>query len=462
MFVYFMLVGSVYADTTPNLIGGSWNNVITGTHPNNCCTGGPGPLYDPATGIIHFSYGLTAVHQVIAINQALSGSGIQINGWNWGYDIRNMNGTGGGQSGTDTINVTSFMTNSAGYIIQRSDQYFNTQFDWTRFSGTEVLYSPVSLENAGSLGIQFVSSDSGFWAGYYGPQISNVSLSANYTSVPVDPCTNDPLSSPSCPGYATAYYDQQCSINPLYATSCPGYYQAYYNQQCSINPLHDSGCPGYQQAYFNQQCSANPLYDSTCPGYAQAYFNQQCSLDGLYDNACPNYAEAYAKQSLLQSVQSPSTPTISTSEPSVQLSDEGKVTTDVPLVADPVVNTVLTKKTEPNKKEESKEETKPVASEKKSDSKPKAKREPPKADPATQTASEKEFEKEIATQNQAISVISNVPGFSAYQNAIVPDVMAAQLQRQYSKPTVDNAKVHRQLNAASDRLHWEMVNEQYR
>jgi len=104
------------------------------------------------------------------------------------------------------------------------------------------------------------------------------SLSPGTTSIPnwertpqaVDMCSINPLSSPSCPNYAQAYFDQQCSMNPLYNPTCPGYQQAYFTQQCSSNPLYDQSCPGYQQAYFTQQCSANQLYSPQCPGYAQA------------------------------------------------------------------------------------------------------------------------------------------------------------------------------------------------
>jgi hypothetical protein len=111
-----------------------------------------------------------------------------------------------------------------------------------------------------------------------------------------DVCAQDALWNSACPGYATAYHDQQCSINALYAVTCTGYQQAYYNQQCSIDALYDAGCPGYQQAYYNQQCSIDALYDAGCPGYAQAYYNQQCSIDALYDAGCPGYAQAYYNQ----------------------------------------------------------------------------------------------------------------------------------------------------------------------
>jgi hypothetical protein len=137
-----------------------------------------------------------------------------------------------------------------------------------------------------------------------------------------DPCTTNPLYSPSCPGYQAAYTEQQCSVNPLYSTTCSGYqaaytqqqcsinplysmtcsgYQAaYHNQQCSINPLSFTDCPGYASAYLNQQCSINALYSTTCSGYAEAYKSQQCSLDGLYDRTCPNYSTAYATKMLLE------------------------------------------------------------------------------------------------------------------------------------------------------------------
>ena len=113
-------------------------------------------------------------------------------------------------------------------------------------------------------------------------------------------CSANPLYSTTCSGYQQAYHDQQCSANPLYSTTCSGYQQAYHDQQCSINPLSFTDCPGYASAYLNQQCSINSLYSTTCSGYAEAYKAQQCSLDGLYDRTCPNYSTAYATKMLLE------------------------------------------------------------------------------------------------------------------------------------------------------------------
>ena len=47
-------------------------------------------------------------------------------------------------------------------------------------------------------------------------------------------------------------------------------------------------------------------------------------------------------------------------------------------------------------------------------------------------------------------------------NAIIPDTGAIDMARQYNKPTVDNRRALRSLSGASDRLHQQMVDEQYR
>lgn len=170
-------------------------------------------------------------------------------------------------------------------------QLYNTGSIDMNYGGMDITGHTVSSGITGNLSQdQFVDL-------YYG---SGFSLGTPINPDPggggPDPCDLDPLSSPSCPGYQQAYYNQQCSINQLYDTGCPGYAQAYHGQQCSINQLYAPDCPGYQQAYYNQQCSINQLYDIGCPGYQQAYYGQQCELNQLYDTGCPGYAQAYYNQ----------------------------------------------------------------------------------------------------------------------------------------------------------------------
>jgi hypothetical protein len=112
----------------------------------------------------------------------------------------------------------------------------------------------------------------------------------------VDPCTTNPLYSPSCSGYQAAYTQQQCVSNPLYSTSCSGYQAAYTQQQCSANPLYSTICSGYQAAYTEQQCAINPLFSTNCPGYASAYLQQQCRANPLYSTTCDGYQAAYHDQ----------------------------------------------------------------------------------------------------------------------------------------------------------------------
>ena len=455
-------VSAQTVQTTPNLITSgtshTWSGVQTGAIPSGCatagpCPGGPTPKYDPATNTVHFSYNANAyVGQVMQINQALAnaGAGVKINGYTYSYDVRNMNGDDR-QPGIDTFTVATVLRGPNNSSLLSSNQYFNTKFDWTTYSGTKTATTPYNIADTTYLQIGITGGDNGYWGGYFGPQIRNVDMRlkysvdpcvanpaysptcANYNTVNTsgnlvpnttgyavsgssidqsyainqalalsganimihgfqwgyqanangpycaaqflvcwdnrtpsvttnvditsntgaslynvsrtytnsynttnyqyvfpssrnlatlgnfnftastndvayigdmwskalytpDPCTVNPLSSTSCPGYAQAYQDQQCSANPLYATVCPGYAAAYLTQQCSANPLYSPSCPGYTSAYFTQQCSANPLYSQDCPGYAQAYKTQQCSLSALYATDCPGYQQAYLTQ----------------------------------------------------------------------------------------------------------------------------------------------------------------------
>ena len=250
-------------DSTGNLIdNGSWTGAIPGSDPNDCCSNPAGsqPLYDTSTNTIKFSYGQATVGQIIGINNALSGvgSGIQVHGYNWGYDLRNNNSGHPTQSGVDTLTAGTWMTDSQGNTILSNTIIHNTKIDWTRFSGTQTLTNPYNLQDTGIVGIQFSGKDSGYWSGLYGPEIRNISLSLNYTAGAVDPCDTDPLYSTTCPGYAEAYKEMQCKANPLYDVSCPGYAEAFHAQQCAMNPLYATDCPGYSSVVTSSNLVPKP------------------------------------------------------------------------------------------------------------------------------------------------------------------------------------------------------------
>jgi hypothetical protein len=261
------------AETSQNLIDPqAWDGATYGTDPGGCCASvsGSGALYDNNTDTIMFSYGRDILAQTIAINQALKLSGIEVDGFNYGWTWRKLSNNG---SGNDTLQFEVTVKDAAGNEVERYVYDYGSSLHamdvWHTESGTETFKQ--SYLDPQSIALSIIGKDGGFWGGYYGPEVKDVSLTLNYRA---NPCGTNPLFDPSCPGYAEAYA------------------KMLYDQNCAANPLYDSGCPGYAAAYFNQQCTADALYSSACPGYAQAFYNQQCTLDPFYDIQCPGYAQA--------------------------------------------------------------------------------------------------------------------------------------------------------------------------
>jgi hypothetical protein len=526
-----LVVSLASADTTNNVISGvPWTGVTTGTLPANRMPGSA-LLYDTATGTVNWSYNTATAAKTIAINNALSGSGVQVGGYNYTYDLRNMNGDNR-QGSTDTMTVTTRMTSNTGATLLSNTNTHNTRFDWTTFTGSQSLSTAAPLSGLGNLSISFTSRDTGFWAGYFGPEVRNVGMSLNYT---FDQCSADPLSSPSCPGYQQAYTDQQCAANPLYATSCAGYAAAYTTQQCSSNPLYSTACPGYQQAYHDQQCAANPLYatdcvgyqaayhtqqcaanplymsdctgyadalfaqtctnnplsSTRCSGYQAAYMAQQCTANALYDRSCPNYGAAYAAKNVLTAPAPVVVSTVAPTETTQQTSSTTVAISD-PVVKSAVTTSSTTSPTSPTsvvgpisvinppkaagtdsviasisidppvseaKQQEQKQEQKKTEGQV---ARALAKSGAGAAkEAAEKSANAKSLEDQAATQGLVVGLMGHVPGFNAYQNAMVPDVNAAAMARQYFKPNVDNRNSQRRLNGASDAKWQEMVDSQY-
>jgi len=559
-------------------------------------SGGPCPVQRSADGAILWSYGSQTLTQTVAVNQALAGTGIQVRGYNYSWDIKNAN-AGGGQAQTfDPLTITTRLYNStnADILEQKTHDYSYRINDWTTFAGTEEFKNRYSLASLGNFQVAMTSRDVGYWAGYYGPEIRNINVSLRYSTdiclgnplaSPECPgyqeayrqqqcaanplfdtscpgyagayfqvqCTNSPLYNPACPGYQQAYFTQQCSINALYNPECPGYQQAYFTQQCSINTLYNSECPGYKQAYFNQQCQLSPLYNTQCPGYEQAYFNQQCTLNIFYNSACPGYEQAYfTQQCNLNQLYSPQCPgyqqayftqqcnlnqlyspqcsgyqqayltqqcnltqLYSPQCPGYQAAYQAQVqanackaapqsspqcpgyqppaaipaattvlvqtapvqqdavaaATEVPVVADPVVNQVLAT-TQSNSSTAAKAEplgqglqipgfspTRPGIS----TGAPRAREQARQQAFATvNRAQTQTLTNEQKQQQETLDQIANVPGFSAYQSATIPDAPFYQTRDIYRGVVIrDNARAQRALSQRSDRLHREMVDEQY-
>ena len=321
-------------------------------------------------------------------------------------------------------------------------------------------------------------------------------------------CSVNPLGDNTCPGYASAYHDQQCSISPLFMSDCPGYQQAYLTQQCTVNPLYNTQCSGYAAAYKQQQCTANQLYATDCPGYAQAYFTQQCNLNGLYDRSCSNYGSTYATKNILSTTttKTTTTPTVTvvTSTDTTTVSNPAAIAISDTNVSNAVTTPNTTSATSPTSvtsvvtttapmstsanpvaaatsvattpapvapaqaaataAENKKTDTAVANVEKKSGGNTaEAKKAVAAAakEAAEKSANATTLEAQAASQGLVVGLMGYVPGFTAYQNSIVPDVLASAVARQYMKPNVDNRNAQRRLTGASDAKWQEMVDSQY-
>lgn len=154
---------------------------------------------------IIFSYGQVTLSQTHALATALpnSGTGLQVNGYNYYWDVKNSNINGSQHGGYDTtarIDVTLLDASGNTLINDRYDYGYAIN-NWTTFSGTRTYDNPYSLANADSIQLSVTGKDNQYWAGYYGPEFRSFGLSVNYS---VDPCADNPLYSSSCSGFAAA------------------------------------------------------------------------------------------------------------------------------------------------------------------------------------------------------------------------------------------------------------------
>lgn len=280
-----------------------------------------------------------------------------------------------------------------------------------------------------------------------------------------------------------------CNSNPLSSPSCPGYAAAYLSQQCTISALYDPSCPGYAAANFIYQCSLNPLYSELCPGYAQAYFNQQCSINGLYDRNCPNYATAYATQQALnieqQSQSTPQSPqqsqqTVAVSERQEQSAgpsaSPANVTTAVPLVkpepqgpspSSPVAMVATQQQNTPPPPPQQQSSPQPTT---RAQQIQQARAEAAKKENAAkgnenmkEAKGAKSMEQQVAVQGAIISAMGYNPNFDVYNTLIIKDASFYKPFEIYkNNNTVDNNRALRGLYGSSENRHQQLINQQYK
>ena len=163
---------------------------------------------------IIFSYGKTTLSQTASLAAGLNqlGTGLQINGYNYHWHVKNSNINGtqpGGYDPVAYIDITLY--NKDGSIAERDTYDYGYYIPgWTAFTGTRTYSNPYSLSQVDNLQLSVTGQDAGYWAGYYGPEFMHFSLTANYS---VDPCATDPLYSTTCKGYLDALLEKIESVS---------------------------------------------------------------------------------------------------------------------------------------------------------------------------------------------------------------------------------------------------------
>ena len=189
----------------------TWQNAGTIGEQLTCwAPGGPGycgPLprvaaWGSGSNVINFSYGLTDLNQVVNIKNALpnSGTGLQVNGFNFSFQAKNGNGWDNGMQDYLTAYVNIY-NNTNSKVVEAYNYDLNRKYNWTQFSYSETFKSAYGVPDLGNAQYGFIGKDNNFWVGPYGPEVTAVNFSLKYS---VDPCANNPLYSPSCRGYNDA------------------------------------------------------------------------------------------------------------------------------------------------------------------------------------------------------------------------------------------------------------------
>ena len=464
-------------DSTGNLINnGSWSGATYGVDPNDCCSSvsGSGALYDTNTNTIMFSYGIDTLVQTIGLQQALGGTGVQVHGYNYSFDYRLMPNSG---LHTDNLTASIWLTTSSGFNTEATHLFLSGQVasgvndQWNSISGTRNFELPYT--DPQSVTMRLEGRDGGFWAGYYGPEVRNISLSVNYS---FDPCASDPLYSSSCPGYLDAYMANLFSLLGWSSTPEPETevasidYSLPTTTSLSATPEETTtgevkvdaggievsttgelsvpdGIPeeAKEKKPVDMNLISNIIREATDETATMSIVNQSIQ-DSMAEDANPDFSmtnetlasisrqtEASIDQSILENQELNQSSSINSNNFTF---DEQNVSNEETNLTQNITQTQSNQPVTQVTNEDKKENTQTV---------------------------KKEVQDNEAAGDVSIDSLAQTPiDFNAYLNQQLKDMAFYAPKEIYKgQKNVDNARLLRGLTGGSDRLHQEMVNQQY-
>lgn len=497
----------------------TWQNAGTIGEPLSCWSPGDsgycGPLpmvsaWGEGSNIINFSYQLTDLYQVVNIGAALAnaGTGIKVTGFNFSFTAKNGNGWDNGQQDYLSAYV-KFYSNSQGQGQGQNnltESYFydlNYQFGWTQFNYNETFKNSYDISKLSTAQYGFVGGDSNGLAGPYGPEVSNTSFSLKYS---VDPCASNVFYSPNCPGYLdaiaklaapTAEPTVSAMIDPVAPAptsepvlSAPA--PSSTTSQSKPGEVAVAGASAKNSAGPSRSLIMNILgresvrvgsveksVVQTAVSDAQDAAEQaQTQGDTVVDNTNSSGIASSLVQSALSSTttatasdDNTSLPTTGVSRSSYQSSDNQQVTSSSVSVnyalTSPVfantynTNTITNAEVELPKFDELKAGTRSALNDYLNERSIVSSTGP-------KTTQDGSVQRNIQPNEVAggvdIAAIATVPsGYATYSQMTLQDSAFYQIEAIYkNQRTIDNARVLRGLQRGSDRLHQDMVDQQYK
>ena len=158
----------------------------------------PGTPYVRPGSNINFSYNYTELYQNLNVAKALPNTGTGLVTTGFTFSWRSKNGNGWDNGNLDQLKAYVQGYTKSGQWIENYNYNLNFIHNWTDFTWNQNWSKDRRSSELSTVIFGFAGKDNNFWVGPYGPEVTNVSFQLKYKP---DPCVNNPLYSPDCPNF---------------------------------------------------------------------------------------------------------------------------------------------------------------------------------------------------------------------------------------------------------------------
>jgi hypothetical protein len=192
--------------TSATAVTSTWQNVGTINQPITCWAPGDAGYCGPlpyANGFgpngLNFSYGVSDAFQNVNVAKALPNSGTGLITTGFKFSWMSKNGNGWDDERLDQLSAyVNLYDKSNSKVLENFYWNLNYIHNWTTFDIDKNWSKEYRPNDIGNVRFGFVGGDNNFWAGPYGPEITNINFQLKYKP---DPCIKNPLYSPECPNF---------------------------------------------------------------------------------------------------------------------------------------------------------------------------------------------------------------------------------------------------------------------